>query len=320
MNSPALSPPEDLGVEGLLGDELAAADLALANIDPVLRHLLNADDRAPFSDRIVAQVRAQIEDLARQLAHALENALGGGEGRGRASGTLPLAAALIASRPILAHAHALAVEAQLAERFATQLSLDPVVSPRLQAAMASPIPTTAATAIDLLTAQARFFQEQRRGELPLSELPSEVLHAALLILREHAAGDPARERATAMLDGAIRNNFDEAASRLGLLQRLVSETEGGAIAVLDICDAGVALFVTALGLFAGFERVLATLLTTEAQRARFVLALLASGADPAFVERQFFVLHPEATLPEWFATLRADDAAALLAGTSGSGG
>ena len=321
MNNPALSLPDDgddhRAVESLFGDELAAADLAQANVGPILRHLLGNDDHALFSDRIVAQVRAQIEDLAHQLAMSLETALGHADPREAANETAPqLAAAFIDSPPILAHAHALALEAQLAERLATRLSLDAVLSPLLQALIASPDPNTAATAMALLAAQARFVQAQRRGELPLAELPGDLLHAALLIMREHGTGgDPVRDRVAAVLETAIRGNFDEATNRLGLLHRLVGGMGGGAIAALDVGHAGVALFVTALGLGAGLERDAAMLAASEAQLPRLALALMASGAKPAIVEQQFFAIHPEVTLPDGFETLRADRAAALLAGS-----
>lgn len=323
MNNAAFSltedPDDNRVVESLFGDELAAADLALANVSPILRHLLGNDDHALFSDRIVAQVRAQIEDLARQLAMSLEAAMGHADARERADDTAPqIAAALIDSPAILTHAHALALEAQLAERLATRLSLDAVLSPLLQALIASAEPNTAATAMALLAAQARFVQAQRRGELPLAELPGDLLHAALLIMREHAAGDdPARNRIAGVLEAAIRGNFDEAANRLGLLHRLVGGMSGGAIAALDVGHAGVALFVTALGLGAGLERDSAVLATSEAQLPRLALALLASGAKPAAVEQQFVALHPEIALPDGFETLRADRAAALLAGSGG---
>ena len=323
MSNPAFSLSEGSNatwdVESLFGDELAAADLALANVSPILRHLLGNDDHALFSDRIVAQVRAQIEDLARQLAISIDAAMGHPDPRETANFTAPgLAEAFIASPAILAHAHALALEAQLAERLATRLALDPVLSPLLQALIASPDSHTSATAMALLAAQARFVQAQRRGELPLAELPGDLLHVVLLAMQTHAAGDdPARQRSCAALETAIRNNFDEATNRLGLLGRLVGAMGGGAIAALDIEHAGVALFVTALGMGAGLDRDATVLATSEAQSPRLALALLASGAKPALVEQQFYALHPGVTLPDGFETLRADRAAALLVGAGG---
>ena len=319
MNKPAFTLTEDPGVEALFGEELALADQALANVDPMLRHLLGNDDHALFSDRVVAQVRAQIEDLARQLASSIEAAMGDADPRERVGEAAPLlAAAFIGSPPILGHAHALALEVQLAERLATRLSLDPVLSPLLQALIASPDPNTAAIAMQVLAAQARFVQAQRRGELPLADLPGDVLHAALLIMRAICAGDsPPRQRIAAGLESAIRSNFDEAANRFGLLHRLLGGIDGGAQASLDVGHAGVALFVSALGMGAGLERDVAMLAMSQAQLPRLALALLASGAKPAAVEQQFVALHPEVTLPDGFETLSADRAAALLGGSGG---
>ena len=63
MNNPAFSlsegPNDSWDVESLFGDKLAAADLALANVSPILRYQLGNDDHALISDRVVAQVRAQ---------------------------------------------------------------------------------------------------------------------------------------------------------------------------------------------------------------------------------------------------------------------
>lgn len=316
MNSPALSLPEETGVEVRFGEELALADEAMANARPILRHLLGNDDHALFSDRIVAQVRSLIEDLARQLAFALEDALGHPDARERATDAAPqLARALIASPSIIGHAHALALEALAAERLASRLSLDPVLSPLLEALIASPDRDTSATAVALLAAQARFVQAQRRGELPLAELSGALLDVTLSTMRAHCGGDdPVRGRIAAVLESAVRGNFDESASRLGLLHRLADGMGSDASVALDIGHAGVALFVTALGDKAGIGRDAAVLATAESQLPRLALALLASGAKPAAIEQQLFALHADATLPEGFATLSADRAATLLAG------
>src|SRR5436190_293769 len=133
MTSPALSAARDGEVERLLADELAAADRALANVEPILRHLLGNDDHALFSDRIVAQVRAQLDDLSGQLLIAVEDAAGNSLPREAAAERAErLAAALAGDPSLLAHAHALALEAQLGERLAARLALDPVLSPLLQ--------------------------------------------------------------------------------------------------------------------------------------------------------------------------------------------
>lgn len=322
MISPAFSASSGSEVESLLADDLADADRALANVQPILRHLLGATDHALFSDRIVAQVRAQIEDLARQLLVALEEAAGSEQPRDAADGAVSgLAEAFLAEPGLLGHAHALALEAQLAERLAGRMSLDPVLSPLLQSLMASGDPETSALAMKAMAAQARFVQAQRRGELALADLPVELLHVALVTLREHCSStDPDRERIASVLEAAIRANFDESANRLGLLQRLVGTMGGGIAPALDLTNAGVALFATALALGAKFDREAAIFSLSEAQMSRLALGLIASGLKPDAAERQFFILHPDVSLPQGFDTLHADRAAAILAGAAGASG
>ena len=316
MVEPAFSLPDDSAILTLLADELAVSDAAMANTQPILRHLLGNEDHALFSDRIVAAVRAQLRDIAFQLVVAVETAAGNAEGRAIAEETCdPLASAFAAHPIMLGHAHALALEATLAERLSARLGLDPVLSPLVQALIASSDPNTSATAMSLLAAQARFGQSQRRGELPLGELPGDLLHAALIVMRTWIGDeDAARDRHAAAAERAIRERFDEAGSRLGLLQRLVAGMGGGAIAALDLTHGGVALFVTALAMGSGHERDAAVLALSDGQLPRLALALLACGLKPAAVEAQFLALHPDVTLPEGFESLRPDRAAALLAG------
>ena len=58
--------------------------------------------------------------------------------------------------------------------------------------------------------------------------------------------------------------------------------------------------------------------TNDRQLARLAVALRAAGLKPRDVEEQFLHLHPEIALPEGFEALRADRAAALLAGSARS--
>ena len=172
MAEPAFPLPDDSAISVLLAERLALSDAALGEARPILRYLLGNDDHAPFSDRIVAAVRAQLRDIAFQLVVAVETAAGAGDARSLAEEACdPLAMALAAQPLLLGHAHALALETVQAEWLAAQQGLDPVLSPLLQELIASSDPDTSAAAMTLLAAQARFGQTQRRGELPLGELP-----------------------------------------------------------------------------------------------------------------------------------------------------
>ena len=302
MISPAYSRPVDGEAEALLGEALATADADLANVGPIVRDLLGAADPSPFSDRILAQVRAQLEDIGRQL-------LGGPERRVDPGQAALLGEAFVACPALLGHAHALALEAQLAERLANRIGLDPVAPPLVQTLIASPDPASAATAMKLLAAQARFGQAHRRGEMPLRELPGDLLELALGTARERGLLSAAAEQ-------ALRSGFDETASRLVLLDRAIAATGRESIAALNLRHAGVALFVTALATGAAIDRDTAVLATGEGQLARLALALVASGMSPEEAEGQLLALHPDADLPEGFDALTPDRAAALLKGAA----
>lgn len=298
-------------VEAALSEDLAHGDALIGTIAPILRHLLANDDHSLFSDEIIARVRGMMHDVARQLLDALAAAAGQADARehpGEAYDTM--VHAFIADPAFLAHTHALALEWQLTERMQARLALDPVLSPLVQALIASPDGGTGATAMALLAAQARFVQNQRRMQLPLSELPADLLHTALQALRSHGGVEEVH-RVSA--ETAIRVQFDESRSRLGLISRLIAGMGGGATAALSVTHAGAAMFLSALSLASGQSRDTAVLSTNEGQLARLALALRASGLKPQAVEEQFVSLHPEVSLPEGFEALGADRAAALLA-------
>src|SRR5688572_20651502 len=117
MTSPAFSATRESEVESLLAGQLAAADRVVADAYPILRYNLGGDDLALLSDRIVAQVRAQIDDLAGQLVVS--------EGENASA----LSDKLTADPALVRHVHALAIETELSERLSERLALDPVVSP-----------------------------------------------------------------------------------------------------------------------------------------------------------------------------------------------
>jgi hypothetical protein len=306
-------------VEDVLLEELAQGDAVLGTLGPILRHLLANDDHTLFSDEIVARVRGMVGSIARQLliaqaeAAALEDAAGFiGERQGG------LIDSFLENPALLGHAHALAIEWQLTERFQARNYVDPVLSPLLQALIASADGGIASAAMVVLAAQARFVQTQRRMELPLGELPGDLFHAALITMRAQAGdGD---DQFAAIADERLRGAFDESRGRIGMMARLVTRIGGQAIEALAVDHAGVAIFLTALAIGSGQDRDLAVLSTNDRQPARLALSLRASGLKPKAVEEQFLYLHPDLELPEGFDQLRPDRAAALLHTSSSQGG
>ncbi|MEN9682882.1 MAG: hypothetical protein RLZZ427_633 [Pseudomonadota bacterium] len=304
-------------IETALRDKLVHGDALIGTIAPILRHLLANDAHSVFSEEIIARVRGMFGNIARQLLDGMDSA------SGPADSPVPkdediarLVTSLIAHPGLLGHVHAVALEWQLTERLQLRLGNDPVLSPLLQALIASSDQAVSATAMALLAAQARFSQAQRRLELPLGELPGDLLHAALLALRNHAGEDPAAQASFSRIELAVRSSYDESRSRLGLIAKLVSGMGGGRTAALALGHAGVAIFLSALALASGQDRDMAVLSTNEGQLARLALALRAAGLKPAQIVEQFGALHPDAALPHDFELIGAERAAALLTRSS----
>ncbi|MBB4857086.1 hypothetical protein HNO88_000383 [Novosphingobium chloroacetimidivorans] len=283
-------------VEENLRAKLARGDALAGTVQPILRHLLGSDHAAIFGDEILARVRGMAAHLAEQL-------LGGSSaGRGEA-----LARTLLDDPAVLAHLHALAVEWQLTERLEESAAIDPVVPPLLQALLASPDAGTKEAGMKVLAAQARWCQAQRRMQLPIAELPGELLQIALLAARTVTPdGAPGEAR--------IRAGYDEGASRLGLAARLVTSLGSAAVALLDLDHAGLGLFLTALAYGSKQPRDALSLCLHEGQATRLALSLRAAGLGAAATEQQLFRLHPNMAAPDGLARVSCEQAAALLGG------
>jgi hypothetical protein len=312
MNEPGMTQSADAPVEAMLRDELVHGDTVLGTIGPVLGHLLANHDHSLFSDEIVSRVRGMVGHLARQLLTAQAEAAEAADPRGWVeSHGAALTTVLLADEQLVAHCHALALEWQLTTRLEARNAIDPVLSPLLQALVASDDAPTAATAMAALAAQARFVQRQRRMELLLEELPADHFHRAVTGWLDQVGPDGAEATARAAI--VLRDRFDESAGRLGLLARLVHGMGAGAFAALSIGHAGAAIFLTALALSSQQEREVAVIATTDRQLARLALSLRAAGLNPKAIEEQFVYLHPDIALPEGLDAVRADRARALLA-------
>ncbi|WP_435417514.1 hypothetical protein WAB17_11640 [Parerythrobacter aurantius] len=303
-------------VEAVLRDELARGDVVLGTIGPILGHLIANHDHSLFSDEIVARIRGMVNGIARQMLEIQAAAQDEGDVHGFAERNSTELADMIAGHPqFLTHCHSLALECQLAERLRSRNAIDPVLSPLMQSLVASDDATTAALAMQALASQARFIQRQKRMQLPLTELPADLFHHALTSWRSYAGGlDPS---VISRVETRFRRDFDESASRLGLLSRLVEGMGGAARAALSVSHAGVALFLTALASASQQDRDVVALATNDRQLARLALALRSSGLNPREVEEQFVYLHPEISLPEGFSQLRADRARDMLAAAGG---
>ncbi|MFC3096420.1 hypothetical protein [Alteraurantiacibacter palmitatis] len=300
-------------VEAQLRERLLAGDAVLADARPVLRHLLTCRDAAMFSDEVLARVRGAVLHLARQLLYARATA-----GAASDPSEMPdsweadLAARLMDDTRLLAHLHGLTLEAMLTELLHQRSNFDTVLSPLLQELAASPEDGVPALAMRMVAAQARFMQAHRRMELPLGELPGDLFHCAVLAMRSQAGDDPSG----ALAEAALRRQFDEAQSRLGLMTRLVMGLGRKAPRALAVDHAGLALFTTALAMATAQDRGLIVQTFGEGQMARFALSLRAAGLGQDKVQQHFLYFHPDATPPEGLDWITPDHASTLLASSS----
>ncbi len=294
-------------IETILRDELARGDTALSGVAPVLAHMLSGSGGSLVSEAIVAKLRGMLSHMASQL-------LGSKTPDFNADEADRLAAALANDSAILSHCYAAAIEGHLAGRLERKTALDQILTPLMQELIASENSDVAELAMAAMAAQSRFVQYQKRMHLPLTELPAELFQSLLhnwAQAPENTANE-AEIAATRAGTDQLKVAYDEGATRVGLLSRLVSAMRGGARASLELEHAGFALFTTALGTLTRQARELAVLSCHERQSARLALGLRAAGMIEREIERQFALLHPDQQLPGGFDDLLPDRAQSLL--------
>jgi len=280
---------------------------------PILRHLLHSDDKSIFSDEIVSRVRGMFVDVARQLVIALAEAAGHSEPEGWAhEAAEELAHVLAENGGFLEHFHTLALEWKWTVRLERHRGVDQVLSPLVQARMADPDGLTSASAMNLLAAQARFCQHQRRMQMPLAELPGDLIHIALVTLRAHVGMDSSADAYAQIAERTVRARIDETRARLAQMGRVLDAMGDMATTALDIDKAGVGAVLHRARAGAGLSREAAIMVTVDSQLPRFVLALRACGLAPPAVALTALAFHPHANLPHGYAEITPAEAAALL--------
>lgn len=300
-------------VEENLRAEMAQGDAVAKATQPILPFLLAQSDSSLVGDEILARVRGMISQLAAQLLDALVGRFPETDGQTRDCARLQtVSQALLEAPVLLGHLHALALEWQLIEQLQRSLAIDPVMPPLMRSAVALPEGAMRDLAMELLTAQARWHQSQRRMQLSLSELSPEQLEGALRALSSSVTADGR----LAAAEARVRSRYDEQASRVALGKRLLASMGSSAGTALDVSHAGASLFVTALALRSGQPRDVICLSTHGTQLARLALTLRAAGLGEDVIERQILTLHPEAMLPDGLERLSPDRAAAILSGAS----
>ena len=303
------APIPAIPVEHPLRAALAEGDRLVARSGPALRHMLAAQERSLVSEAVVAQVGGMLADMARQLVDARGSVQGSGLARAE------IAELLSQSDDLRAHCQALALEWRLALRLEAELALDPVLSPVLQALVGEGGAEAGGLAMAALAAQARFAQAQRRMELPLGELPAELFHDVLQAARENSSPD--EDDSASRADASLRSAYDEGVGRLALLARLADLDLPTAVHVLDVEEAGVALWLSALAVRSGESREQTACAASDPLLGRLLLTMRAAGLSPAEAERQALRAQPDAMLPRGLQDIGTREAAQWLAEARG---
>jgi hypothetical protein len=308
-----MNTPEDSGIEAIMRQELAQGDRALASVAPVLNHLLASPGLTLISDDVVARMRGMLGNLARQLLNAQNKAMGGKNPAASAAKEDELTGKLANSTTVLSHCYALAMEGQIARQLDRQSGIDPVLSPLMQELIATKDEGTAELAMAAMSAQARFMQSQQRMNLSLSDLTADLFHEVLQIWSKFARQEGPETLFST--EARLRNEYDESASRPGLLSRLVTSMNAGVQACLSLEHAGISLFASGVGSKTRQPRELIILACHEQQIARLSLTLLAAGMKPDQLAQQLLLLHGDVTLPDRFSELECEQALELLTST-----
>lgn len=281
---------------------LVRGDRLLDRSGPALEHLLGIGNRSLLSDAVVAQVGAMLADLAERLASAIGDGTQGDLAKS-------ICDRLTRHEQLRRHCQSLALEWRLALLLEDQLALDPVLSPSFSVLVGGGDALISPLAMATLAAQTRFAQTSRRMELPLEELPAELFHEALEIARhELGPGDPTAKRGEARLRAA----YDEGASRLALMARLVSGVDVREYRLFAVEEAGVALWLSALSASSGENRDVTACAAGDPSLGRLLLTMRAAGVASAEAERQVLSIHPDADLPRGLQDIGTREAAIWL--------
>ncbi|WP_298333651.1 hypothetical protein [uncultured Erythrobacter sp.] len=316
MGKMAIDRSQSTLVDAILQDEIARGNRALRSLAPVIAHLLDSDGPSLVSDAIVARLRGMLRHIADQLLASLpldaKNALIQSQAQSK------LIDHLRGDESLVDHLYSVVLEGVLTKQVQQRVGVDPILSPLMQELIASERPEIAEVAMMALAAQSRFCQGQERMELPLGELPSQLLwrvltHFEATELALHPEG-------VAGAVQTIKRDFDEAQSRIGLFARLASSMQGGAIAALDIGHAGLALFASATASLTRQEREHVVFACHEGQTFRLVLILIAAGLNINAIEGQLALLGGTRALPSGFETISQAHSQELLRTLTGPEG
>lgn len=287
-----ISPVEGKG----LHDVLAAADRLRATLPEQLQHRVALADPGLFDDEIIARTRGLLLHLTEQIAGSKPVEHNAGVRDSDVRYNIRRDAILrdvFANEALLSYTHAATLEYVLTCRLSDEADLDPALSPLLQDLAGRPDQTLSQLATSAISLQSRFLTDMRRMQMPLRQLPGDLLHTALAIGRAHSDNTLLADA----IDQAVQVSYDEAATRLGLLGLIVNVPGFPALRGLRLEDAGTPLFLSSLSAASSLGYEDAVMLTTRQQILRLALVLRGTGCSPRAVNHDLFLLHEQVAAP-----------------------
>ena len=268
----------------------AAGEQTRLELPQQLRHRIASADPSLFNDEVIARSRGLLVHLTEQLAGGrLPDLCTSGFLEGRDE----ILHALLQEPRLLSFCHALSFECQLTRRLAEAADLDPLLPTVLQDMIASTDEATSHLAAACLTAQTQHFRNMERMQLPLRQLPADLLHLALNSGRKRLKNSVVAEA----VEQAVRATYDEGATRYSLFGRLITAPDYPGKRGWHLDKAGVPLFLTLLALRNGIDFAEAVLLLSKGQMVRLALSLKSLGCPSKALHRNLFLLHDEDALP-----------------------
>lgn len=283
MNGNAMNRSSAVEVELAMREALSKSDTAFQGIAPVLNHMLDESWPTIVTEESLAHVRGMARGLTEELS-----ASGTQDAPINESGLEAFGQKLLGDSSLLQHCFTLAIEGQVMEQLAGDQAIERVLSPLLQELVGSENQTTAELAMSCIAAQSRFAQSHNRMRTQLAELPPLLFHSVLSKWQEfvakHQPGMPIRAVE------ALRKQYDESATRVAIMERLVSTIGSGSRAALDLSHGGFSLFVTAVAKASSQPRDHSILACKELASPRLGLSLKAAGLELNEIEETLALL------------------------------
>ncbi|RJY08560.1 hypothetical protein [Aurantiacibacter aquimixticola] len=169
--------------------------------------------------------------------------------------------------------HAMAFEGQLIERLREGSHIDSETPPLLTERAAMTDDNIAAAASDALLAQRQFVREQRAMTIAIAEVPYDLVAS----------------------DGHESADEDDAVplSRLQILAEIAETLDTEALAYLDLRNAGVSLFASALAIATDTSREEVLFAMADSQTTQLLALLESAGLSSDDALEQLNLLHPD---------------------------